>query len=85
VLDRGEVVQRGTERELMAVDGLFRRLAATHVIGTGPAGATGGRAARGDRTGRQSTRTSIRGNSGHRHPKGSGQPGSGRPRPSSPD
>jgi ABC-type multidrug transport system fused ATPase/permease subunit len=82
VLDRGEVVQRGTERELMAVDGLFRRLAATHVIGTGPAGPTDGRAARGDRTGRQSTRTSIRGSSGHRHPKGSG---SGQPRPSSSD
>jgi ATP-binding cassette subfamily B protein len=38
VLDRGEVVQRGTERELMAVDGLFRRLAAAHVIGDGPGG-----------------------------------------------
>ncbi|HET9123580.1 MAG TPA: ABC transporter ATP-binding protein [Solirubrobacteraceae bacterium] len=38
VVDRGEVVQRGTERELMAADGLFRRLAAAHVIGTGPDG-----------------------------------------------
>ncbi len=36
VIDRGEIVQRGTERELMAVDGQFRRLAATHVIGVGP-------------------------------------------------
>jgi ABC-type multidrug transport system fused ATPase/permease subunit len=41
VLDRGEVVQRGTERELMAVDGLFRRLAAAHVIGDGPGGQVG--------------------------------------------
>jgi ABC-type multidrug transport system fused ATPase/permease subunit len=38
VVDRGEVVQRGTERELMAVDGVFRRLAAAHVIGDGPGG-----------------------------------------------
>jgi ATP-binding cassette subfamily B protein len=36
VLDRGEIVQRGTESALMAVDGPFRRLAATHVLGTGP-------------------------------------------------
>ncbi len=36
VLDRGEVVQRGTEHELMVADGLFRRLAAAHVIGDGP-------------------------------------------------
>jgi ATP-binding cassette subfamily B protein len=41
VLDRGEVVQRGAERELMAVDGPFRRLAAAHVIGDGPGGGTG--------------------------------------------
>ncbi|MHB1837708.1 MAG: hypothetical protein ACYCXW_22415 [Solirubrobacteraceae bacterium] len=30
VVDRGPIVQRGTERELMAVQGSFRRLAAGH-------------------------------------------------------
>ncbi len=37
VLDRGEIVQRGTEQALMAVDGQFRRLAAAHVLGASPA------------------------------------------------
>ncbi|MGH2931152.1 MAG: ABC transporter ATP-binding protein, partial [Solirubrobacteraceae bacterium] len=32
VVDRGEIVQRGTEAELLAVDGHFRRLAASHVL-----------------------------------------------------
>ena len=41
VLDRGEVVQRGSESELLAVDGLFRRLAAPHVIGERPGGRVG--------------------------------------------
>jgi ATP-binding cassette subfamily B protein len=35
VLDRGEIVQRGTESALMAVDGPFRRLAAAHILGAG--------------------------------------------------
>jgi len=39
VVERGTIVQRGTERELLAVDGPFRRLAAAHVIGAGPDGA----------------------------------------------
>jgi ATP-binding cassette subfamily B protein len=56
VVDRGEVVQRGTERELMAVDGLFRRLAAAHVIGTGPGGRSHGRATSGERPGRHAGR-----------------------------
>jgi ATP-binding cassette subfamily B protein len=34
VIDRGEIVQRGTETELLAVDGPFRRLADAHVLGT---------------------------------------------------
>jgi ABC-type multidrug transport system fused ATPase/permease subunit len=34
VIDRGEIVQRGTEAELLAVDGPFRRLADAHVLGT---------------------------------------------------
>jgi ABC-type multidrug transport system fused ATPase/permease subunit len=33
VLDRGNVVQQGTDSELLAVDGPFRRLADAHVIG----------------------------------------------------
>jgi ATP-binding cassette subfamily B protein len=34
VLDRGDIVQQGTESELLAIDGPFRRLADAHVIGT---------------------------------------------------
>jgi ABC-type multidrug transport system fused ATPase/permease subunit len=33
VVDRGSIVQRGTEAELLATDGPFRRLADAHVIG----------------------------------------------------
>ncbi|MGH2849147.1 MAG: ABC transporter ATP-binding protein, partial [Solirubrobacteraceae bacterium] len=36
VVDRGTIVQRGTYTELMAIDGQFRRLAASHVLGEGP-------------------------------------------------
>ncbi|MGH2858473.1 MAG: hypothetical protein ACRDMJ_13440, partial [Solirubrobacteraceae bacterium] len=36
VIERGQIVQRGTEAELLAVDGVFRRLAASHVLGAGP-------------------------------------------------
>lgn len=57
VVDRGEVVQRGTEDELMAVDGLFRRLAAAHVIGDGP----GGEAGQDQRPERQIACRSLRG------------------------
>ncbi|MGH2888539.1 MAG: ABC transporter ATP-binding protein, partial [Solirubrobacteraceae bacterium] len=42
VVDRGEIVQRGTEAELLAVDGHFRRLAASHVLGSEPAAGAGG-------------------------------------------
>jgi ATP-binding cassette subfamily B protein len=66
VIDRGEVVQRGTERELMAVDGVFRRLAATHVIGTGPRGAADGRAGHDGRPARQTGRANARADAGHR-------------------
>ena len=34
VVDRGDIVQRGTEAELLATDGPFRRLAEAHVLGT---------------------------------------------------
>jgi ATP-binding cassette subfamily B protein len=34
VIDRGHIAQRGTEAELLANDGPFRRLAEAHVIGT---------------------------------------------------
>lgn len=34
VVDRGHIVQQGTETELLANDGPFRRLAEAHVIGT---------------------------------------------------
>ena len=33
VVDRGDIVQRGTEAELIAVDGPFRRLADAHLLG----------------------------------------------------
>jgi ABC-type multidrug transport system fused ATPase/permease subunit len=57
VLDRGEVAQRGTERELMAVDGLFRRLAAAHVIGAGPEGESNGRHPSDEHSGHDTGRT----------------------------
>jgi len=34
VVDRGDIVQQGTEAELIAVDGPFRRLADAHLLGT---------------------------------------------------
>jgi ATP-binding cassette subfamily B protein len=34
VVDRGNIVQRGTEAELLAISGPFRRLAEAHVLGT---------------------------------------------------
>jgi ATP-binding cassette subfamily B protein len=34
VIDRGNIAQQGTETELLANDGPFRRLAEAHVIGT---------------------------------------------------
>jgi ABC-type multidrug transport system fused ATPase/permease subunit len=85
VIDRGEIVQRGTERELMAVDGPFRRLAAAHVIGAGPDGASGPSVGRTTDGARPSQRppgraTATRGRSkepgggAHRHPSCSDRP-----------
>src|SRR5262249_4017858 len=34
VVDRGNIVQQGTDAQLLAVDGPFRRLADAHVLGT---------------------------------------------------
>jgi ATP-binding cassette subfamily B protein len=81
VIDRGEVVQRGTEHELLAVDGAFRRLAAAHVIGAGPDGASGRAPAAAENPERHAARaTSTHGRPkdpgarGHRHPSCSDHP-----------